>query len=48
MYEMSIEHHVRNEIVLNHVANWELLAPQTEEEYGESQKFRLARNSRLP
>jgi hypothetical protein len=36
MYEMSIEHHVRNEIVLNHVANWELLAPQTEEEYGES------------
>jgi len=36
MYEMSIEHHVRNEIVFNHVANWELLAPQTEEEYGES------------
>ncbi len=36
MYEMSIEHHVRNEIVLNRVANWELLAPQTEEEYGES------------
>jgi hypothetical protein len=32
---MSIEHHVRNEIVLNRVANWELLAPQTEEEYGE-------------
>src|SRR3569833_2981998 len=36
MYEMSIERHIRNEIVLNHVANWELLAPQTEEEYGES------------
>jgi hypothetical protein len=36
MYEMSIEHHVRNEIVFNRVANWELLAPQTEEEYGES------------
>jgi len=36
MYEMSVEHHVRNEIVLNRVAHWELLAPQTEEEYGES------------
>jgi len=35
-YEISIEHHVRNEIVLDRVANWELLAPQTEEEYGES------------
>jgi hypothetical protein len=35
-YEMSVEHHVRNEIVLDHVANWELLAPQTEEEYRES------------
>jgi hypothetical protein len=38
VYEMSIEHHVRNEIVLNRVANWELLAPQSEEEYGESLK----------
>ena len=36
VYEMSVEHHVRNEIVLNRVANWELLAPQTEEEYRES------------
>ena len=27
---------MRNEIVLNHVANWELLAPQTEEEFRES------------
>ncbi|HTV79369.1 MAG TPA: glycosyl hydrolase family 28-related protein, partial [Steroidobacteraceae bacterium] len=36
VYGISVEHHVRNEIVLNHVANWELLAPQTEEEYGES------------
>jgi Pectate lyase superfamily protein/SMP-30/Gluconolactonase/LRE-like region len=36
VYEISVEHHVRNEIVLNRVANWELLAPQTEEEYGES------------
>jgi sugar lactone lactonase YvrE len=35
-YEMSVEHHVRNEIVLERVANWELLAPQTEEEYRES------------
>ncbi|MEP7243715.1 MAG: glycosyl hydrolase family 28-related protein [Gammaproteobacteria bacterium] len=36
VYEISVEHHVRNEIVLNRVANWELLAPQTEEEYRES------------
>ncbi len=36
IYEISVEHHVRNEIVLNRVANWELFAPQTEEEYGES------------
>lgn len=35
-YEMSVEHHVRNEIVMDRVANWELLAPQTEEEYRES------------
>src|SRR5882724_7059977 len=35
VYEISVEHHVRNEIVLNRVAHWELLAPQTEEEYGE-------------
>jgi hypothetical protein len=36
VYEMSVEHHMRNEIVLNHVSHWELLAPQTEEEYRES------------
>ncbi len=36
VYEMSVEHHVRNEIVLNHVSHWEFLAPQTEEEYRES------------
>src|SRR3569833_2158545 len=36
VYEISVEHHVRNELVLNRVSNWELLAPQTEEEYGES------------
>ncbi|WP_375421994.1 glycosyl hydrolase family 28-related protein [uncultured Sphingomonas sp.] len=37
VYEMSAEHHVRTEIALNRVANWEFLAPQTEEEAGESQ-----------
>jgi hypothetical protein len=36
VYEISVEHHVRNEIVLNRVSNWEFLAPQTEEEYRES------------
>jgi hypothetical protein len=36
VYQMSIEHHVRNEIVIDRVANWEFLAPQTEEEYRES------------
>ncbi|MEO8736694.1 MAG: glycosyl hydrolase family 28-related protein [Edaphobacter sp.] len=36
VYELSSEHHVRNEIKLNHVANWELYALQTEEESGES------------
>lgn len=36
VYEMSIEHHVRNEVVLDRVSHWELLAPQTEEEFGES------------
>jgi hypothetical protein len=37
VYELSVEHHVRNEIVLDGVENWEFLAPQTEEEAGESQ-----------
>jgi sugar lactone lactonase YvrE len=36
VYELSNEHHVRNEIVLDGVANWELIASQTEEEAGES------------
>ncbi len=36
VYQMSAEHHGRVEIALNRVANWELLAPQTEEEGGES------------
>jgi len=36
VYQMSAEHHGRVEIALNRVANWELIAPQTEEEGGES------------
>lgn len=35
VYEMSSEHHVRNEVVLNKVSNWEIYALQTEEERGE-------------
>ncbi len=35
LIQASVEHHVRTEIGFNHVANWELLAPQTEEEGGE-------------
>ncbi|WP_336966513.1 glycosyl hydrolase family 28-related protein [Sphingobium aquiterrae] len=37
VYQMSAEHHVRAEIVLDGVENWEFLAPQTEQESGESQ-----------
>ena len=36
VYEFSNEHHLRNEIRFNHVENWDLNAPQTEEEAGES------------
>ena len=36
VYELSSEHHVRNEVVLDHVSNWQLYALQTEEERGES------------
>ena len=36
LYEFSNEHHVRNEIRFNHVENWDLNAPQTEEEAYES------------
>jgi hypothetical protein len=32
VYELSAEHHLRNEIVLDGVENWEFHAPQTEEE----------------
>jgi sugar lactone lactonase YvrE len=36
LIQASVEHHVRTEIGLNRVQNWELLAPQTEGEAGES------------
>ena len=35
IYELSSEHHVRNEVVLNHASNWQIYALQTEEERGE-------------
>jgi len=35
VYQLSNEHHIRNEIILDHVENWEFLAPQTEQEVGE-------------
>jgi hypothetical protein len=35
VYEMSSEHHVRNEIVLRNVSNWQFYSLQTEEERGE-------------
>ncbi|WP_454887213.1 glycosyl hydrolase family 28-related protein [Sphingomonas oryzagri] len=37
VYEVSGEHHVRTEFGLNRVSHWQFLAPQTEEESGESQ-----------
>ena len=36
VFELSNEHHFRNEIKLDHVENWDINAPQTEEEAGES------------
>ncbi|MGH9735383.1 MAG: glycosyl hydrolase family 28-related protein [Candidatus Acidiferrales bacterium] len=36
VYQLSSEHHVRNEVKLDGVSNWELFALQTEEERGES------------
>ena len=36
VYELSSEHHVRNEVKLVRVKNWEIDALQTEEERGES------------
>ncbi|UAL12583.1 glycosyl hydrolase family 28-related protein [Caulobacter segnis] len=38
VYQASVEHHLRSEISLNRVANWEFLAPQTEEEAGEGEE----------
>jgi len=35
IYELSSEHHVRNEIKLRNVSNWQIYALQTEEERGE-------------
>ncbi|HZY63982.1 MAG TPA: glycosyl hydrolase family 28-related protein [Edaphobacter sp.] len=35
VYELSSEHHVRNEVKLNHASNWQIYALQTEEEHGE-------------
>lgn len=35
VYELSSEHHVRNEIVLHNASHWQLYALQTEEERGE-------------
>lgn len=36
VYAMSVEHHVRSEVVLRNVSNWRLYAVQFEEERGES------------
>lgn len=36
VYMMSIEHHVRNEVILRRASNWKLYALQFEEERGES------------
>jgi sugar lactone lactonase YvrE len=36
VYELSSEHHVRNEVELDHASNWQIYALQTEEERGES------------
>ena len=49
VYELSAEHHYRVEIVLDHVENWEFLAPQTEQEVRDgvnavSTEFRESRN----
>jgi sugar lactone lactonase YvrE len=38
IYEISSEHHVRSEFQFKRAENWEVYAPQTEEEAGESQE----------
>ncbi|MCU0520984.1 MAG: SMP-30/gluconolactonase/LRE family protein [Anaerolineae bacterium] len=35
IYAMSVEHHVRNEVILRNVANWRIVALQLEEESAE-------------
>ncbi len=35
IYELSSEHHVRNEVVIRNASNWRIYALQTEEERGE-------------
>ena len=35
IYGLSSEHHVRNEVILDHASNWQIYALQTEEERGE-------------
>ena len=37
VFQASVEHHVRSEISLNRVANWEFYTPQFEEEAGEGE-----------
>lgn len=37
VYALSVEHHVRNEVVLRNIANWSFYDMQTEEEIAESQ-----------
>ena len=49
VYELSAEHHFKNEIVLRNVENWEFLAPQTEQEvrdgvHAVSTEFHNSRN----
>ncbi|MGK9367932.1 glycosyl hydrolase family 28-related protein [Melioribacter sp. Ez-97] len=36
IYAMSVEHHVRNEVIIKNVSNWEIYALQMEEESAES------------
>ena len=36
IYELSSEHHVRHEVIMDRAANWQIYALQTEEERGES------------
>jgi hypothetical protein len=40
IYELSSEHHVRNEVMFTNVSNWNIYALQTEEEWGESSACR--------